>query len=747
MKTLFVYSPSRQFTMEETRPDNFFFLRFFWLLSILFCQHEAFAVPDEGMYPPLAIQKEALIKAGLRMDPHLVLSLGEKGLLPALVRVGGCSGSFVSSEGLLVTNHHCAFDAVAGVSTSEENHLEKGFYARKNADEIPAKGLSLRITVGFEDCSERILENLPGTNRPVERQKAIRERMSSLEKGAAAKDSNSTFEVSEMFPGKSYVLFQYTVLNDIRIVYVPTRAIGEFGGESDNWVWPRHTGDYTFLRAYAGPKGEMRPYHPENIPFKPIAYLPIAQKPLAENDFVMIMGYPGKTFRQYPASYLRYQAEKLLPITQKNFDWLIQRLEKQSEMSTSESLLWSSRIKSLANTSKNYRGKLQGLRRVPIIKQFEAVDQACRQKADPSAIEAMNALDSLYETMHQRAELHLNFQHLSAQSKTMQWLIRQADLKDRIINLKNNPSKDSILEAETKALNNWKVKNKVSWRGSLERDVLQYFVTQNSGLIPQELSSTKWHAWLDQLDRSNDFLEESKWTKVLGNHWRSLSLRIKQEQSDWSARLGANLPIYLDLRLQVLNQAFIPDANGTLRLTYGNVKGFSPEDGVFHRPFTTLNGMFEKAATGHPDYRIDSTLYRSIRQGYNASTQPSELQNQEQRFGDLAITMVDAASDQTLAIKKNRTRSEDIPVAFLYNLDTTGGNSGSPVMNADGELVGVNFDRAFGATINDFAWNVDYSRSIGVDIRFVLWNLKNIIGDQRLLTELFPLGLPEHLQR
>ena len=181
----------------------------------------------------------------------------------------------------------------------------------------------------FEDCSEQVLTNLPGTDRPVERQKAIKERMSSLEKAATAKDSNFTFEVSEMFPGKSYVMFQYTVLSDIRIVYTPSRAIGEFGGESDNWVWPRHTGDYTFLRAYTGPKGESRAYHPENIPFKPIAYLPIAQKPLAENDFVMIMGYPGRTYRQYPASYLRYQAEKLLPITQKNFDWLIQRLEKQ----------------------------------------------------------------------------------------------------------------------------------------------------------------------------------------------------------------------------------------------------------------------------------------------------------------------------------------------------------------------------------------------------------------------------------
>lgn len=675
------------------------------------------ARPDEGMFPPTAINRDALAKAGLRMDPERILSLSDSGLLPALVRVGGCSGAFVSAQGLLMTNHHCAFDAVATASTPQNNHLQNGFYAKDFREEIPAKGLSLRITVGFEDCSPAVLADLPGNDRPVERQKALKERMSRIEKEAALVDSTLTYEVSEMFPGKSYLLFRYRTLRDLRLVYVPSRAIGEFGGESDNWVWPRHTGDYTFLRAYTGPNGESRTYHPDNIPLVPTAFLPLATRPLQEEDFVMIMGYPGRTFRHYPASYLRYQQEKLLPLTRTNFDWLIQQLETQSRLSTAEALLWSSRIKSLGNTTKNYRGKSQGLQRTPILEQFETKDRMARSLANVEQRRQLDQLDSLYGVLSQHADLHLNFQHLLSQSRAVQWLIKSAE----------NQSKP-----DGPGLEAWASANRPSWRPELEVQVLRYFVAKHPELQPTPQAKA-WEAWLERLGKTKDFPAFKGKNAEWGAYWWSLSQRIKKDQADWSARINTLLPVFLDLRLRATGQEdFVPDANGTLRLTYGRVQGYRPDDAVYHEPFTHLSGLFQKAASGHPDYPLDSALWRATH-----SSKEMQAPVTENRFGDLGLQAVSAEADQT-RVKKPLESPDAIPVAFLYNLDTTGGNSGSPVMNAHGELVGLNFDRAFGATINDFAWNKDYSRSIGVDIRFVLWNLRHVVQGDRLLQELSP---------
>jgi len=702
----------------------------------------AHARPDKGMYPPGSVPKEALVKAGLSLNPDLILTFSEQGLLPALVRVGGCSGSFVSREGLIVTNHHCAFDAVAAASTPERNHLENGFYAPELSDEIPAKGLSLRITVGFHDVSKEVLEGLPAHDQPVDRHKAIKERIKALENKARTGDTTLTHEVAEMFPGKSYLLFQYKILRDVRLVYVPSRAIGEFGGESDNWVWPRHTGDYAFVRAYVGPQGQARNFHPENVPYRPLTYLPVASQPLQENDFVMIMGYPGQTFRNYPASFLRYHQEKVLPITLRNFDWLIHRLDSQSSLSVQESLLWSPRIKSLANRTKNYQGKIQGLRRVSLLSDFEKQDSACLALATASERSSLRQLDSLYGLMHRQADLHLNFSHLTSQSKTVQWLMKQAELREKLDALAGSPLEDSMKQAETNALKLWKEQMSPTWRPDLEADILGFFMETYPLLWPDKarVGSEKW---LAALRRNGRVPEHKGLHRLIGTHWWGLSKQIKEEQNNWNARINALLPSFIELRLRHNGQEFIPDANSTLRLTYGQIKGYSPEDGVFHRPFTNLEGMFQKAASGHPDYKLDQELaarFGRHNQGIKGQASPSVPTPPEQRFGDLLeMTAVDATaeSDQT-RVKKPRQNAGDVPVAFLYNLDTTGGNSGSPVVNAYGQLVGVNFDRAFGATINDYAWNADYSRSIGVDIQFVIWNLRHRVRGHRLLQELTP---------
>ena len=325
--------------------------------------------PEEGMYPLSEIHKINLVEAGLKIDPFEVYNPNGISLIDALVKVGGCTGSFVSKDGLILTNHHCAFGAINIASTPENNHLENGFLAETKLDEIPAHGVTVRITESYEDVSEKVLNGINEIEDLTERQKIISKRMNEI--GEEADDPENSIEgrVSEMFKGKSYVLFRYRMIKDVRIVYAPPRKIGEFGGETDNWVWPRHTGDFTFMRAYVAPDGSASEYAEDNIPFSPKRFLKVNPNGANEGDFTFILGYPGRTFRHYPSYFIEYQENYQLPYISKTYDWMIDKLENLSKDNTEFELKFASRIKGLANTSKNYKGKLRGLKRINLVEQ------------------------------------------------------------------------------------------------------------------------------------------------------------------------------------------------------------------------------------------------------------------------------------------------------------------------------------------------------------------------------------------
>src|SRR5690554_5579155 len=267
------------------------------------------------MFPLSDLNRIDLKKAGLVIDQTDIFNPGHIGLVDALVRVGGCTGSFISEDGLIITNHHCAFGAVQLASTTENDYLTNGFVARSRDLEIEAKGLTIRITDSYEDVSSRVLAAASQTKTPSERIQAIAQERKKIAEEAETKDPSIMAEVSEMFIGKSYVLFRYKTIEDVRLVYVPQRSIGEFGGEADNWVWPRHTGDYAFLRAYMGPDGKPAKFSKSNVPYKPKKHLTINPNGVKEEDFAFILGYPGRTFRHRPSQYIEYQEKYLLPYT------------------------------------------------------------------------------------------------------------------------------------------------------------------------------------------------------------------------------------------------------------------------------------------------------------------------------------------------------------------------------------------------------------------------------------------------
>ncbi len=692
------------------------------------------ALPAEGMYPLSEISNIDLVGAGLKIDPMEVYNPEGVSLIDALVNVGGCTGSFVSAEGLIVTNHHCAFGAINNASTTENNYLENGFWAESREKEIPARGTNVKITESYEDVSEKVLAVVENVTDPVKRIEMIDAIIEELEASESDVENSIEAKVSEMFTGKTYILFRYRVINDVRLVYAPPRKIGEFGGESDNWVWPRHTGDFTFMRAYVAPDGSAAKYSDDNVPFTPNKHLQVNPKGVNEDDFVFILGYPARTYRHKSSFFLEYQNEIQLPYIQELFADLIDILEQLSEESVENQLKYATSIKRLANTEKNYRGKMKGIRRLSLVDKKKAEEEELKSfinSSDDRKEEYGNIFNQLEDVYNKKMEIGYAY-----------WWTRIGFRYSGILN-----NIDKMIEyAEQMALPEDQRESKFTgekatgvadrlklWAASFDADKEYMFFDKFISDAATFEGNSEVTAVTSRLGNENDtavlveallkdfepgenniitklmekepkeILKSNNELVELVRELRELKENISEQDETIKAELTKIYASFTEAKKEWKKTEFIPDANRTLRLTYGYIKGYSPADAVYYSPVTTLDGVIEKSYMGG-DYKIPEKL----RELYEAED-----------YG---------------MFKDPNTGS--VPVALLYNTDTSGGNSGSPILDAYGNLVGVNFDRAFDATINDFAWDDDYSRSIGVDIRYVLWITQKYGGADILLSEM-----------
>lgn len=704
-------------------------------LLIVFVTSTAFIPPkpDEGMFPLSDIRKLNLNEKGLKIPIDELYNPDGTSLVDALVLLGGCTGSFVSEDGLIITNHHCVFGSVQRASTLGNNYLENGFVANTREQEIPAEGITARITVSYEDVSQEVLSAADSVDDITKRSKAISDKISEIVKREEAKDSTIRAEVSEMFVGEQYVLFRYKMINDIRLVYVPPRTIGEFGGESDNWIWPRHTGDFSFVRAYVAPDGSPAKYSKENVPFKPKKFLKVNPNGIDEEDFVFVLGYPGRTFKNMPARFVEYHFRYQLPYVQNLFSWLINLYTKRGENDPEFALNISSTIKGLANTEKNYRGKIQGIRNLDLINkkleeenkllEFINSNSDLKQKYGNILDEINNLYDDVFESG--RRMFVLNF---------LRNFVTYYRLADLFVDYKTEMKK-----AESERKQRYKTENK----DKLISDIEDIYKEYKPDLEPQiflkiygdasefdELKNIEPFSSFRNVSNKNDFVQNLYSKSVVADKEKFIGklfddeftlekcndalisiasklyqLRDEEQKKQQIRESKSNVVIakFNEAKRLWLKKDFIPDANRTLRLTYGYVRGYSPRDAVYYSPVSTLKGMIEKSYNGE-DYRI----YEKIKELYD-----------KKDFGKFV-----------------HPKLKDVPVAFIYNTDTSGGNSGSPILDAYGRLVGVNFDRAFEATINDYAWSESYSRSIGVDIRFVLWVVQKIGNADFLFEEM-----------
>lgn len=689
---------------------------------------------DEGMFPLSEIKHIDLQKAGLKISAQELYNPNGTSLIDAIVRVGGCTGSFLSAEGLIVTNHHCAFSFVQAISDVKNDYIKNGFLAQNRQQEVPAKGLVCKITASYKDVSNDVLagtENVEGSARL----KLIAENIKRITEEENKANKDLQCEISEMFTGKTYVLFRYKLLKDVRLVYVPPVSIGSYGGELDNWVWPRHSGDFAFLRAYVAPDGSAAEYNEKNVPYKPVQYLKVNAKGVNEDDFVFILGYPGRTYRHQPAGFYEYHQKYLLSYISNLFDWQINYMEQLGKKDYALNIKYAAKIKSLANTTKNFKGKLQGFERANLTakkrEEEKQLQNFITSNKDLAAKygNVLPRINELYNELMTVASRNLWLDqiynlspalHASAIVHQYQMAYNKLPKKDRkqfietqLPNLKKDLAKalgryDAQLDKDAMI----KMLSDAAWlTGKNSLSSVQKLLAGKSSAIQIQQLVERWFTQSKLTDAKwvNEMLEKSPVKlltyeddmMVFAAELNEELIKFDAEDLKRDGELNKLMASLVEVKQLWLNKSFIPDANATLRFTFGHIKGYSPNDGIYAKPFTTLKGVIEKSDT------LEYQLLDVIRELYAMKD-----------YGDFIHPGLN-----------------DLPINILYNLDTTGGNSGSPVLNNKGELIGINFDRAFTATINDYAWNETYSRSVGVDIRYVLWVLQKVAKANHVLNE------------
>lgn len=715
----------------------------FGLMLIISLTFPAFNLKaEEGMYPLSEINKLDLRSMGLQLDAAELYNPEGVSLIDAIIDLGGCSASFVSADGLILTNYHCAFGAIQGVTTPENDYFRDGFLARSRSEEVEAKNYTVRIIESYRDVSGEVLSVLKKKMSHTQRAKAIEEKMKRIVAAIEKKSPGTNAEVAEMFQGKTYVLFIYRYIKDVRLVYAPPRSVGEFGGEPDNWMWPRHTGDFAFMRAYVAPDGSTAVYAPNNAPFHPKKFLCVAPEGVQAEDFVFILGYPGTTRRHNTSHFLAYEEEVRMPFVVDLFDWIIKLKEKMSQLDRATAIKLSASLKGLWNNVTRSRGQLKGLKNLHLAEKRREKEKALQEfiVADPNRQKKygklLDDIKGAYDEKRLNAGFNLTVEYLVG-SRTTTMLStafkiylaacerqkkdteREEDYMDRNFDrtLKRvEMDLRNYYEPADKAILKEILARAAGLKGEQRIPAVQGIIENNEpgkaidAFVEKAYSETKLN---DPAVAMGLFKKSRQELQAMNDPFITLARGLYpsfREMKDAEKRekgiLDPLLAQLIDVKKEFIGKDFIPDANNTFRLTFGRVRGYSPSDAVRMLPFTTLAGVVEK---------------HNAHNGRDPFTAPRKL-----------IDLLDAKDFGRF----RHAGLDDVPVAMLYNMDTTGGNSGSPVLNAKGQLVGLNFDRVFEATINDYAWDESYSRSIGVDIRYVLWFLEKFSAVDYLLKEM-----------
>ena len=680
-----------------------------------------FSFAQEGMWLLTQIDQLDLAKKGLGIPVSEVYTPGKPCVAGAVVQLGGGTASFVSPEGLLITNHHVAYTALQRASSVNSDYLTNGFLAKERAAEIKAPGYQARLLTEMKDVTEEVLAGTKKITDPVERDKKVNEKIAKMTEAVSKGGSDLEAQIVPMYNGKQYIEYIHKVFRDVRIVYSPPRSIGNYGGETDNWMWPRHTGDFSFLRVYVSPDGKGVAYSADNVPYKPAVWLKVAREGLKDGDFTFIIGYPGFTTRYRTATSVHWNQEYNYPFSIRNFKEIIGLAEELTKEDPAGQLKVASLTKGLANAMKNYQGKVEGMKRTGFLqkkiafeKEFQAWagatperkakygDLLAREKEQYNVIDKTRERDNVFGIFQGLAGTMLSMAgQITYISNELQKpeAARRPGLTEEAINEFRDAmqySYNDYYEPLDKAMLLRALKMASTLPQGQRIAALEPILSNDEKTLEQSVDEMYAGTKLKDIDYTRSLLKMTpEELRKTGDPFILLSLDLlplSEEVIRTNEAFAANVPdlrkVYLDGLYEWKGTGMYPDANSTIRFTWGPVKGYRPADAVWYYPFTSLTGVVEKN-TGEEPFDAPAGLI-------------------------------------TLAEKKDYGRwadpqLKDVPVAFLNQCDITGGNSGSPVMNAKGEIIGVAFDGNYEAMISDWQYDYALQRCIAVDIRYVLF--------------------------
>ncbi|RLD38726.1 MAG: serine protease [Bacteroidetes bacterium] len=708
--------------------------------------------PDEGMWLPMFVERLNYVdmqEKGLQLTAEEIYSINNSSLKDAIVGLSGggvggffCTGEIVSDQGLLFTNHHCGYAKIQSHSTIEHDYLKDGFWAMSLEEELPNEGMAASFLVRMEDVTDSIIPFLSDTLSEAERGSQVRKIRTRLAK-KAEEDGKYAARVSSFFGGNEYYLFVYTVYKDVRLVGAPPSSIGKYGGDTDNWMWPRHTGDFSIFRVYTGPEGESASFAEENIPLKPDHHLPVSLDGYDEGDFAMIWGYPGGTERYLTSYGIQYKLDAFLPVLVEIFEAQITSWKTHMDVDQAVRIQYASKYAGLANAWKLFLGQIRGLKRLKVYEKKQKIEEAFQAWADADPDrkekygEVLNNLEESYATLTTEFP-NLAYTALAANSPE---ILGYAAQYGQLLELLESKANDIIIDETIDGMKAGMADHFKDYYAAADKDAFEALMEVYHKNVPTDMQPEYFLELVEDMDGNfealadyvfntsifesedqiNAFLEKPKAKTLardpalkLSTEFSNMMGQVMGQYREANATIGEYDRLFIaGLREMNPDKVYCPDANSTMRMTYGSVEDYMAADAVYYDYYTTLAGVMEKEDPSNAEFIVEEDL-------------KVLFENKDfGRYGE----MVDG--------------KEKMIVCFLTTNDITGGNSGSPVINGKGELIGIAFDGNWEAMSGDIAFEPDLQRTINVDIRYVLFIIDKMAGAQNLIDELTIVDTPK----